>query len=79
MDLTRASAIGEEDRVPLRISIDPDRCMGSGSCTFHAPGTFDVGEDNVAVVLDPAADPPEAVRRAADGCPTQAITVEAGP
>lgn len=62
--------------MPLRISIDPDRCMGSGSCTFHAPGTFDVGDDNVAVVLDPAGDPPDAVRRAADGCPTQAITVD---
>lgn len=61
--------------MPLRISIDPDRCMGSGSCSFHAPATFDVGEDDVAVVLDPAGDPPDAVRRAADGCPTQAITV----
>jgi ferredoxin len=49
--------------------------MGSGSCTFWAAGTFDVGDDNVAVVLDAAGDDEERIRKAVEACPTQAITV----
>jgi ferredoxin len=52
--------------------------MGSGSCTFWAPGTFDVGDDNVAVVVDPVGDDEERIRKAAEDCPTQAITVSEG-
>jgi ferredoxin len=77
----------------LDILIDRDACMGSGSCAFFAPATFDVDDDMKAVLLidvsahagptdptrraDPArpADPLDAIGRAADACPTHAITV----
>jgi len=59
----------------LKISIDRERCMGSGNCAFWAPATFDVGDDNVAVVLDPDGDTEDKIRNAVDGCPTQAISV----
>jgi ferredoxin len=49
--------------------------MGSGNCAFLAPATFDVDDELKAVVLDPDGDPPEKVLMAADGCPTNAITV----
>jgi ferredoxin len=61
--------------VVLTITIDAVRCMGSGSCTFWAPSTFDVGDDNVALVLDAAGDDEDRIRKAVDGCPTQAISV----
>ena len=59
----------------MTISIDPEKCMGSGNCAFYAPATFDVGDDNVAFVLDPGGDSAEKIQLAVAGCPTQAITV----
>jgi ferredoxin len=57
----------------LRIEIDRERCMGSGNCEFWAPGVFKVGDDGVAVVLDPAGAPEDRIVLAAEGCPTSAI------
>jgi ferredoxin len=58
-----------------RITIDADRCVGSGNCVFWAPGTFELDDDGVSVVLDPPGDDLERIRVAADGCPTRAIAV----
>ncbi len=60
----------------MRITIDRDRCMGSGSCGFYAPATFDLDDALKAVVVDPAGDPVERIRMAAESCPTNAITIE---
>ena len=49
--------------------------MGSGNCSFWAPGTFDLDDEGVAVVVDAEGEPEEKVVLAAQGCPTQAITV----
>lgn len=57
------------------ISIDRDLCMGSGQCLFHAPATFDLDDDDVAVVIDPEGDPEPVVATAAQECPAQAIRV----
>ncbi len=62
----------------LRIVIDPERCVGSGNCLYWAPHTFDLGDDGVSTVVDPAGDDEERIRVAAEGCPTRAITVEDG-
>jgi len=59
----------------IRIEIDGERCVGSGNCLYWAPKTFDLGDDGVAVVLDPIGDDEDRVRVAAEGCPTRAITV----
>lgn len=59
----------------LSIIVNRDVCMGSGNCAFWAPGVFDLDDDGVAVVLDSTAQPRETVVNAAQGCPTQAITV----
>jgi ferredoxin len=61
--------------VALEISIDRDLCMGSGNCSFWAPGVFDLDDDGIAIVLDPGAAPEEKIVLAAQGCPTQAITL----
>jgi ferredoxin len=60
-----------------RIRIDRDRCMGSGSCQFHAPHVFDLDDDCRAIVLDVGGDPIEAIRNAIENCPTHAIELVA--
>lgn len=57
------------------IRIDRNRCMGSGQCLWYAPNTFSQDDDNVAVVIDPAGDPEEAIESAAESCPTQSISL----
>jgi ferredoxin len=64
--------------VALDIRIDRDVCMGSGNCAFWAPGVFDLDDDGIAVVLDPTAADDEKIIIAAQGCPTQAISVYRG-
>ena len=64
--------------VPLDIRIDRETCMGSGNCAFWAPGVFDLDDEGIAVVLDPTAADDEKIVMAAQGCPTQAISVYRG-
>jgi ferredoxin len=61
--------------VALEIKIDREACMGSGNCSFWAPGVFDLDDDGIAIVIDPAGAPDEKIVLAAQGCPTQAIAV----
>ena len=60
----------------MRIRIDRDLCIGSGSCQFHAPGSFDLDDACRAVVIDPRGDPIASIRNAAEGCPTRAIELD---
>ena len=58
---------------PVRVRIDPDVCVGSGTCEALAPDVFAVGEDGVAHLI---ADPDAAVaQEAAERCPSAAIAV----
>ena len=59
----------------MEIHIDAERCMGSGNCAFWAPATFDINDQNLAYVIDPEGDSEDKIRNAAEGCPTQAITL----
>lgn len=59
----------------LEITIDREKCMGSGNCIFWAPGVFDLDDDGVSIVVDEAAAPEDKIILAAQGCPTQAIAV----
>ena len=59
----------------LDIQIDRDACMGSGNCSFWAPGVFDLDEEGIAIVLDATAMPDDKIVLAAQGCPTQAIAI----
>jgi ferredoxin len=61
--------------VALEITIDRDACMGSGNCSFWAPGVFDLDDDGVAVGIDPEGAPEDKIILAAQGCPTQAISL----
>lgn len=55
------------------LTIDRDRCMGSGQCTFYAPETFDLDDLSIAIVLDEHGDGEDKIQMAIDVCPTRAI------
>ena len=57
------------------IEIDREVCMGSGNCSFWAPGVFDLDYDGIAIVTDVEGEPEDKIILAAQGCPTQAIRV----
>lgn len=59
----------------LRVVVDRDRCMGSGNCAYWAGEVFDVGEDQVAVVVgDPDAHEAQLLL-AVEHCPTRALSL----
>ena len=62
----------------MQISLEVDKCIGSGSCEMLAPEVFEVGDDGLAKLLDasPGSDMESKVRAAQESCPTQAIAVE---
>jgi ferredoxin len=62
-------------RSVLEIKIDRDVCMGSGNCSFWAPGVFDLDDEGIAFVVDPTGAPEDKIILAAQGCPTQAIAI----
>ena len=57
----------------IEAAVDRSLCVGSGPCFVLAPRAFALDGDMKAVVLDPAAEPEEALLDAARECPTQAI------
>lgn len=59
----------------VRVTVDRVRCQGSGSCLFHAPATFDQDDETKVVLLD-TRDGDDAIRAAANACPSGAITIE---
>lgn len=56
-----------------KLTVDRDRCMGSGQCTFYAPATFDLDDDSIAVVVDHHGDGDDKILMAIEVCPTRAI------
>ena len=65
----------------LKIRVDLEKCIGSGHCVLTAPRIFDQGDDGIVVLVDgfPAPELHAAAHKAADLCPSQAITVEEVP
>ena len=56
-----------------RITIDRNLCIGAASCVALAMKTFGLDSENKAVVLEGEGDPPEAIKLAAERCPTKSI------
>ncbi|AOR30412.1 ferredoxin [Streptomyces fodineus] len=61
----------------MRITIDRDRCIGSGQCVMTAPGVFTQDDDAVVALVpgheDGAADP--RVHDVPLVCPVQAVAI----
>ena len=63
----------------MKISIDKDRCLGTGQCQIYCPDVFEVvdGLSPIKVVEPDQSSLPD-VQDAIDGCPTQAIRLDMG-
>jgi ferredoxin len=59
----------------LRVRIDRTLCVGFGDCVKESPQAFALDEENVAVFVTPEAVAREALLRACDSCPVDALTV----
>ena len=64
----------------MRITVDRDRCIGSGNCAFYAPATFDL-DDELKVMIQPGAadasqDAVGDIRAAVEGCPVDALALD---
>ncbi|MFE4358120.1 MULTISPECIES: ferredoxin [unclassified Kitasatospora] len=64
----------------MRITVDVDRCIGSGMCALTAGEVFDQREEDGTSVVrqpDPPAEALDAVREAVALCPASAISLSA--
>jgi ferredoxin len=61
--------------MPYRIRIDRSLCSGYGECVGIAPEVFQLGKDNVSLVVDPEGTDDEMILDAARACPVDAITL----
>jgi len=62
----------------MKVCVDPDVCVGTGSCVSICPQVFEIGDEGVAVAkMDDIPDElAEACREAVESCPVDAIEVE---
>ncbi|MGH3758727.1 ferredoxin [Actinophytocola sp.] len=63
----------------MRVDVARDRCCGYGACVSVAPEVFDIGDDEIAVVLiggELRADLHGRVTDAAHACPNDAVLIE---
>jgi ferredoxin len=61
--------------MPYRIKINRGLCTGYAECVRLAPEVFQLGADNVSVVVDPDGGDEEMILDAARACPVDAITL----
>ena len=59
----------------VNVTVDHDRCVGTGSCVAIAPGVFALDENRLAIVTDSAGEPLERILDAVDQCPVAAVRV----
>ena len=59
-----------------KITVDRDLCIGAASCVALAAKTFALDNENKAIILSDDQDSAEAIRLAAESCPTKAIILE---
>jgi ferredoxin len=60
-------------RNTLRVTVDRELCMGSGTCVGVAPALFGIDEDGTARPVQSVISPGEQLERAVSRCPTGAI------
>jgi ferredoxin len=61
----------------MKVRVDPELCTGCGPCADVCPEVFEMKDDqSVVLVKEIPAELQDAVREAADACPTGAIIIE---
>lgn len=62
----------------MKVSVNRQRCVGQGMCVLYAPQAFALSDEDGCSETqfeDVPADQEDAVRRAVDACPEQAIVL----
>ena len=59
----------------LKITVNPNVCVGNAMCETYATKTFALNDDRQSSVINAEGDPEELVLEAAENCPVSAITV----
>jgi len=67
------SNVAGKKRKIAKVVIKRDICIGAASCLAVAPKTFDLDDENIAIVTDMKAHTDEEILLAAQACPTKAI------
>ena len=64
----------------MLVTIDRDKCIGSGACVIACPDVFGQDDDGMVRLLDPSprADLDARVSQAVRACPANVISAEAG-
>ncbi len=60
----------------LIVSIDQGKCIGAGNCVNIAPAAFQLDDEHIAYLVDPASVDDETLIEAARSCPTDAIYLD---
>jgi len=73
------SDFSEKDKIvqigKYKVQVVRDLCIGAASCVAFSPDTFELDEENKAIVHENSTDE-ENIVMAAQSCPTKAIIVE---
>ncbi len=59
----------------IEIRINRPLCISAATCVVYAPSTFDLDDDNIAIILGGEWDKFEKIIAAAQSCPVLAIEV----
>lgn len=62
-------------RGDIEIRVYRKKCIGAATCTVYAPATFDIDDQNIAIIKRGEWDKLEKVIAAAVSCPVLAIEV----
>ena len=60
----------------LRVVVDRALCIGAADCVAAAPTVFQLDAQRRVILLEPTSVPAKTLWRAAERCPTDAITLE---
>jgi ferredoxin len=65
--------MGDIDK--LDIKVDRDECIGDGLCCNEAPETFELDDEDKAIVLEASTEDRDTIIEAAKSCPVDAIII----
>ena len=69
------SNITQVKKGDVEIKVIRDKCIGAATCVVYTPSTFDLDEDNIAIIKNENWDRLEKIVAAAQSCPVLAIEV----
>lgn len=69
----------QEDKIvqigKYKVQVVRHLCIGAASCVAVSPDTFQMDNENKAIILEASKDLPDNILMAAQSCPTKAIII----